>query len=313
MSWVHVSDYSSLTGWANPAKAQERSRYYCEQLEAGRILFFPTVPFVFPRDHIQALLAKKQSNLRFHKNISYQPQAGSLRGMASDNPADEAELHAIMRHYSDQATGFVGDFLRPYVGKMKLDFASYRPVEECGRQLTLHRRNDLLHVDAFPSRPTRGGRILRVFVNLNPAQPRSWITSENFTLLARRHAEEAGLKTVARRAGSWWWKALHQLAALPHLFRGRDGVAASAYDQFMLRFHNWLKENDHFQRTCPKTHHEFPPGACWLVYTDSVPHAVLGGQFAIEQTYIIDVEGMVTPHQAPIRVLEELCGRRLAA
>ena len=41
---------------------------------------------------------------------------------------------------------------------------SYRPVEEATRKLRLKARNDLLHVDAFPTRPTNGWRILRCFV-----------------------------------------------------------------------------------------------------------------------------------------------------
>jgi len=63
---------------------------------------------------------------------------------------------------------------------MKLDFASFRPLEEQGRDLSLHKRNDLLHVDAFPSRPTHGGRILRVFANINPSVGRVWNVGEPF-------------------------------------------------------------------------------------------------------------------------------------
>ena len=83
----------------------------------------------------------------------------------------------------------------------------------------------------------------------------------------------------------------------------------------MNHFHNWLKENDDFQKNCVKTAIDFPPGSTWLVYTD-VPHAVLTGQFALEQTFIVHLDGMVTPQRAPIRVLERLEGserQKLAA
>jgi hypothetical protein len=43
-----------------------------------------------------------------------------------------------------------------------------------------------------------------------------------------------------------------------------------------------------------------------MVYTDGVPHAVLAGQYALEQTYIVPPEAFVTPEVAPIRVLETI-------
>jgi hypothetical protein len=39
-----------------------------------------------------------------------------------------------------------------------------------------------------------------------------------------------------------------------------------------------------------------------------VSHAVLEGQFALEQAFIISREAMVMPEQAPISVLEKLSG-----
>ena len=83
-------------------------------------------------------------------------------------------------------------------------------------------------------------------------------------------------------------------------------------DRFMLRFHDYLKENQDYQTKYPKQRTEFPPNSVWLVYTDTVPHAVLSGKFALEQTFIIPVKAMVEPQSAPIKVLENLCGRGLA-
>ena len=77
-----------------------------------------------------------------------------------------------------------------------MDYASFRPVEEEGRELPLRHRNDLLHLDAFPTRPTHGARILRAFTNLHPTKERVWATSEPFSALAERYAVPAGLKRV---------------------------------------------------------------------------------------------------------------------
>src|SRR6476659_9974702 len=149
----------------------QQAPWHCDQLERGKVLFFSHVPFVLPDADREFLLSQKQTGSRFHKNISYRPTKDLLKGV-DDNSPDLERMNAIMRDFSASVTKFVSQFLAPYAGKMKLDFASFRPLEEQGRDLPLHKRNDLLHVDAFPTRPTRGGRILRVFTNINPAEPR---------------------------------------------------------------------------------------------------------------------------------------------
>jgi len=93
---------------------------------------------------------------------------------------------------------------------------------------------------------------------------------------------------------------------------GLKGVDHSAYDRFMLRFHDYLKEKSDFQANTPKVRIEFPTGSTWICFTDSVAHAVLSGQYALEQTFIIGLRGLVTPEKAPIRVLEKIAGRPLA-
>lgn len=49
-----------------------------------------------------------------------------------------------------------------------------------------------------------------------------------------------------------------------------------------------------------------------MVFTDSVTHSVLEGQFALEQTFIIGRETLVFPERAPISILEKLAGRQMA-
>lgn len=74
----------------------------------------------------------------------------------------------------------------------------------------------------------------------------------------------------------------------------------------MLRFHHFLKANGDFQSTTPRARWEFPPLSTWLVFTDAVSHAVLSGQFALEQTLIVPVRSLVLAEKAPVRVLERL-------
>jgi hypothetical protein len=303
--WVPVEDYKYPMGWIASGQSEGHARAYCEMLEHGRILFFHEPPFDFPAVDQKFLLEQEWSELRTHKNVSYRPSEDSLRGVSGDRETIR-RLQSIMRNYSAQVTQFLGKFLTPYAGKWNQDFASFRPLEEEGRDLPLHKRNDLLHVDAFPSRPTRGARILRVFTNLNPKKPRVWRTTEGFEVLARRYAGEAGLQDIAED-NSFLSRTVQDFGSK----LGFGVIGRTPYDMFMLRFHDYLKENEEFQRDCPKTQLEFPPRATWLVFTDCVAHAVMSGQYAIEQTFLIPPKALVALEAAPYRILGILAGRAL--
>jgi hypothetical protein len=304
--WVRITDYDSKQAWGNAAANAARSRWCCEQLEAGQILYFDGIPYDFPQADRDFLLQQRQSGSRIHKNISYRPKQDKLRGTATDSKEDIERLHQIMRHFSSEITGLLTRVLAPYSAHWSLDYASYRPEEEQNRGLSLHKRNDLLHVDAFPTRPTRGGRILRCFTNINPTRTRNWLTTDRFPALAGKFAKEAGLDEIAR-AGDTSGSFLNTLKRAV----GVKTAGRSPYDKFMLRFHDYLKENSDFQQNCEKIYINFPPMATWMCYTDSVPHAVLSGQYALEQTFIIPVRALVTPEKSPLRILEQIAARPL--
>jgi hypothetical protein len=80
----------------------------------------------------------------------------------------------------------------------------------------------------------------------------------------------------------------------------------------MLGFHDFLKENADYQARAATEEFDFPPGSSWMVFTDMVSHSVLSGQFALEQTLLIERRSMALPDRAPIAVLEKLAGRSLA-
>jgi len=304
-NWITVDDYRFPGGWTNADERDARALALCRQLEAGQILFFGKLPYDFPSDERECLLSREWNELRLHKNVSYRPAGDVLRGFSGDHEA-KTRLHHVLRNYSGHVVEFLRDFLRPYAGRWTLDFASCRPFEEEGRDLPLHKRNDLLHVDAFPSRPTRGGRILRVFTNLHPTKARVWHATTDFGWLAEKYASGAGLERFAAnnnfvsRGVSRWAAAM-----------GWKKLSRTPYDRFMLRFHDYLKENGDFQTTCPKLRIEFPPLATWMVYTDGVAHAAMSGQYAVEQTLLIPPEALAAPDVAPYRILERLARRPL--
>jgi hypothetical protein len=290
---------------ADYSSAEEYSRWCAGQLELGNVLLFPAGAFSVPSDDREFLLGQRQTSSGYHKNIAYRPANDRLTGLDSGEPAAAERLRRILGDFSRGAASFVNRTLAPYAGKIRLDFSSFRPFEEQGRALRKRARNDLLHTDAFPTRPTNGDRILRFFVNLNPSVPRVWITSETFEPLAERYGRAAGLDGVARAARSG------TLRAMRNLRRALGFTVRSPYDSFMHTFHNWLKENDEFQQLCEKQRSEFGPEAVWMVYTDMVSHAVLSGQYAMEQTFLVSRSAMLDPARSPAGVLERLCGTRV--
>jgi hypothetical protein len=303
---IEVTDYGA-GGWVAPADSGHRAGWYCERLEEGQILFFPGIPYELRAEDRDFLIGVRQTSAAYHKNISYRPREDRVHGL-DNRSADAERLRAIMGAYSRHVTGFAADFLKPYARGWKLDFASFRSIEERGRDLPLKSRNDLLHTDAFPTRPTNGSRILRVFTNLNPSEPRVWLTGEPFDVIAPRLAPGAGLADCAARARSPW----RPLGRLTGRLAGALGLPdRSPYDRFMLGFHDYLKANRAFQDSTAKSRWEFPPNSTWIVFTDSVPHAVLSGRLALEHTYIVSEDDLMLPEKSPRQVLEKLAGASL--
>jgi 3-deoxy-D-manno-oct-2-ulosonic acid (Kdo) hydroxylase len=308
MALVTIPVESLLDGRRPPSETQARD--WCARLEAGDILFFPQTPIGIAAGDLEFLLGQQQTDSSLHKNIAYKPMQDALSGVDTKT-ADAAavmRLQLIMRWYSAAVEGFLSDFLTPYARRWRLDYASFRPQEEQGRDLALRKRNDLLHTDAFPTRPTHGARILRFFNNIHPTRTRDWVVGEPFHSLVRQFApkqiELPAPENGASRAAKSLALGIGLGAAIPSLKR-------SPYDDFMMRFHNFLKENEAYQAASVKHPWQFPAGSSWMVYTDTVPHAVLTGQYALEQTFLVAPEAMVTPETSPLAVLEGMAGARL--
>lgn len=286
----------------------KESHKHCGALEDGNILFFPTTPFAFPKEDIEFLLTQKQAANATRKNIAYKPQIDQITNHDASDPVAAERLKEILKNYSARVTEFLNTFLEPYSDGWRHDYASFRPFQEQGRKLRIRARNDLLHVDSFPTRPLHGMRILRFFTNINPTESRKWITSDGFAALASKYAHAVGIPTSVR----YDWKS-HLKRTFQKILK-KAGVKVplrSPYDHFMLKMHNFLKENEEFQKTCIKDHWDFPPGCCWAVFTDQVSHAALAGQYALEQTFLIPKNFLLFPEKSPLAVLEQLSGNNL--
>jgi hypothetical protein len=302
---VDVQDAIAATP-VTSADPTARGRWLCSQLETGNILFFTSTPFDIAQGDREFLLGQTQTSSALHKNVAYRPAEDRITGLAKSENLEAERLRVILKNYSQRATQFLGELLSPYVGKWKLDFASFRPLEERGRPARLHARNDLPHFDSFPTRPTNGDRILRFFTNLNPSQNRVWATSQTFEAIGPHFAKSLGLPRP--RSANSLARSMRGLASALRL----PGSHRSPYDNFMHRCHNAMKEDASFRETCPKQRWEFPPGSSWIVFTDCVSHAVLEGQYALEQTFLISLQAMVEPGKSPIAILERIAGYPLS-
>ena len=282
-----------VTAWRPDADAGLRGRA-SDALEGGDVLVLPDLPFLMTeaeRGYLRPDAVKEGT-----KTIKFDP--GSSRVWGTADKGGEDVLGGMLRRYAEQARGLVLALFPGYEKALTLGNTSFRPVEAQGRVQSTRQDDTLLHVDAFPSRPSNGQRIMRVFTNVNPAdKPRVWRVGEPFEAVARRFLP----KIAAPLPGS---------AALMNLV-GLTKARRSAADHYMLKLHDMMKFDRAYQRDCPRRTVEFAPGATWMVFTDQVSHAAISGQHALEQTFTLDVEGMNDPNLSPLRVLERLKGRSL--
>lgn len=263
-------------------------------LERGDVVMFPRLPFALEAGEDAFLTTEVFSGES--KNVSYDPASGKVGGTKLEGEALE-RMRAMIARYSVFARGVLARLAPQYGPHLEVRRTSFRPGPVDTRVMSKRKDDRRLHVDAFPSNPNQGRRILRVFTNVHPGGlERVWeVANDDFEGYARRWAGQ--LKT---RPGGPWLKAL-----------GLTKGQRTAYDSAMLQLHDKGKLDDAWQAAEPKIRLAFPPGATWVVYTDGVLHAALSGQHAFEQTFYLPPEAMADPARAPVRVLERLIGQPL--
>ena len=264
-------------------------------LEDGAVLSFPRLPFVLA-DAERRFLDPRWADGKA-KNISLRWPTGEMRGAAGD-VADLAALKTMIVRYADLSERLALRLFPHYRGQLRRGNTSFRPVDVAGRATSWRQDDTRLHVDAFPSNPMQGTRLLRIFCNVNPAgRPREWRVGEPFEVHARRYLPAIGRPLP----GSAWL-----LAATGITKRRR-----TEYDHLMLQLHDRAKADAAFQRSGPRADVNFAPGTTWVVYSDQVLHAALGGQHMMEQTFYLDSAHLQRPETSPLHVLERLSGRAL--
>ncbi|MFO1302381.1 MAG: Kdo hydroxylase family protein [Burkholderiales bacterium] len=282
-----------IEGWRPPlTPAIQESAV--RAIEGGGVVVLPRVTFELA-DAERRFLSAGWSDGRA-KNVSLDGDA--LKG-AHGEDADLRELAAMVRRFADGAATLVTALFPRYAAYVKRARTSFRPQPAVGRDVSWRKDDSRLHIDAFPSRPSRGERILRVFTNLNPSEPRVWRVGEGFETMA---------KTLLPRIRPALPGSSSLLAAL-HVTKGKR----SPYDHLMLNLHDRAKEDLAYQRDCEQRVVEFAPGTTWLCFSDQVMHAAVSGQYMMEQTIHLPVSALYDPQRAPLAILERLTGKRLVA
>ena len=121
------------------------------------------------------------------KNISFQASTNKLWGVQHVSDKQHQQLKLLLSRFSKHAFELIKGILPHYAMQLTIARTSYRPVQITGR-ITSYRKDDKrLHIDAFPSAPNQGKRILRVFCNINPhGEDRIWRVGEPFDKVANR-------------------------------------------------------------------------------------------------------------------------------
>jgi hypothetical protein len=280
-----------IEGWqpALPPGVQEAA---VRALEGGGVVVLPRVTFALS-ERERRFLSPQWSDGRA-KNVSL--EGTRLKG-AQGGAEDLAELAAMVARFAANAASLVTTLFPRYAPYVTRARTSFRPQPAVGRNVSWRKDDSRLHVDAFPSRPNHGERILRVFSNLNPTEPRVWRVGEPFADMA---------KALLPRIKA----PLPGAAAVLSALRVTKGTR-SAYDHYMLGLHDRAKEDMDYQRNCPQQVVPMPPGATWLCFSDQVMHAAVSGQYMLEQTIHLPVAALYDPAQAPLAILERLTGRPL--
>lgn len=264
-----------------------------ERLERGDLLIFDPSPIPGPIAGDRSFLCEQRLHDHAARQIGYDPHLDRVYGFARRDAAQGQRLRDVLVRCAAQATAWLAQAMPAYAAASELAQVAFHPEEEATRKLRQLDRNDLLHIDAAWPGPSRGRRLLRLYMNLHPTDPRVWQTSLTFAEVIARYGAEVGL---APTPSSPWWRPLRH--GLLRLLQSQHS-SESSFDAFVQRLHDFLKSNEHFQERAPKKCWRFPPGSSWLVFTDGICHAELRGRCVLEFAFLIADEGLACPELSP--------------
>ncbi|MDH5275330.1 MAG: Kdo hydroxylase family protein [Gammaproteobacteria bacterium] len=284
-------------------------RTLSDLLEQGNIVYFPVCPVPLPPEEDLEALRNELPRQLTRKNVSYHPEADSVRGIPGDSaiyPTAYRTLTAVRQNIADFTRRVMPELMR----NAPIATCSLRPMEEAGREIDAHKASELIHFDAGAYGATNGDRILRFFININPTRERVWVSKGDFRHVFPRYSDRAGFTGPGGHTGRLEKGPLDHLRS--GLVRGLSGIAplakvldSSPYDRAMKRFHDFMKDSPGFQDD-PVGHAEvhFAPYSAWTVFADGVSHGCLSGQHCFIWTAIPPLANARFPELAPMNILK---------
>jgi hypothetical protein len=286
-------------------------------LEKGQILHISSPDEVLPSGDDQQFLREILPRAISLKNVSYYYEDSTLRGMKG---TEELKTRAaiILKTHIESVREALGELAPDLTKNMRLATCSFRPLEERGRNLSQRASNELLHFDAKAYGATHGDRILRFFVNIHPEKVRKWRTRGSLKELYPELIDSLGLPekgfggfieegllnrvySTCLRFGSQFVKGI------------RHTLDFSPYDSKMRLIHNAMKESEAFQGKSPQYEVSFSPMTAWCVFTDSLSHACVSGQYCLVSTFIVPRKNCLNTENVPFEILKFGVGKRAAS
>jgi len=266
-------------------------------LEAGKVLYFPNfAEHAFKLQKDEGVLLREDIRDPKSRNISLDA-SGNLKGAAGDE-ATQTMLAGMIGRFRAEAEGLLGRIVPRYSEHLRRGAVSFRPSRVETRVQSWRADDRRLHVDAFPSRPNRGERLLRVFTNVNPdGVPRVWRVGEPFEQVAARFLPRA------KPYVAWQAKALNALGVTKSL--------RTEYDHLMLQLHDGMKSDLDYQKNAPQVTFGFPPGSAWICFSDQASHAAMSGQYMLEHTLQLSPTVQYDRDSSPLAILTRLRGHPL--
>lgn len=277
-----------------------------DALENGKVAFFPECPVELPvRADLDFLRQEMPKHVKL-KNISFHPEVNRIVGAKGDAQVI-ARVETLLRAHASRVQEFLKKTIPTLAAEWRVGTTSYRPMQEKGRNLSVHASNELVHVDAGAYGATHGDRVLRFFVNIHETEDRVWISKGAFPELYRKHAQAAGLLAKKKKLEEGTVDRLYTgiVDTVASAFPLAKMVDTSPYDRLMRKFHNYMKETRSFQETQDgHVDMRFPPFSAWMVFTDMVSHACTSGQHAFVDTFIVPLKSCRIQEMAPFNVLK---------
>lgn len=262
---IHITS-SPIDLW-QPVHPAEQA--LVDSLEHGNVVFFPALKYELNRE-LKKLMNKSILTSTKHY-ISYSPTNQALSG----HTGNDQELTQLLQNYCAIASQFVGQLFPKYKDSLSLGHTCLITNDD-----NCPPNNADFHLDAFPTSPLHGKRILRLFTNISDlGHAKSWQLGEPFSQIMLRFA-----------------KKIKKPFVLKLLLSKR-----SFYDHVMLQLNRMMKADPSTQSG---ERFDFPANSSWLAFTDQLSHASLNRQPMLAQTFYLPINSLHHPQLSPLTQLE---------